>query len=230
MESLTFIIPAYNDETTIETLIDKTADVGKKLRIPFTIQVIDDASSDATGYILRKLTRRMPNLHVITHPKNAGYGQTIKELYQKASHTWLFSIPGDYQIEPGELVHLWPRRREADMIIGWRRVRRDIPSRLRQSRIYNTLLHVLFHLDMHDVNSVRLMKTALMNSVHLTTSSAFVDAELAISAKRLGFRIMEIPIAHRARTSLGAGGGRPAIILPTIRDMIAFRLHHGSDI
>jgi dolichol-phosphate mannosyltransferase len=230
MESLTFIIPAYNDETTIETVINKTADVGKKLRIPFTIEVIDDASSDATGYILRKLTRRMPNLHVITHTKNAGYGQTIKELYRKAYNNWLFSLPGDYQIEPGELVHLWSRRREADMIIGERRLRHDIPSRLRQSRIYNTLLRVLFHLDMHDVNSVRLMRTSLMKSICLTSSSAFVDAELVIRSKRAGFRVMEIPIDHRARAGSGASGGKLSTILPTIRDMIVFRLHHDSDI
>jgi dolichol-phosphate mannosyltransferase len=222
MESLTFIIPAYNNEATIETVIDKTTDVGKKLRIPFTIEVIDDASFDATGYILRKLTRRIPNLHVITHTKNTGYGQTIKELYQKASHTWLFSIPGDYQIGPSELTKLWPHRADADIIIGWRRERRDSPDRLRQSLIYNMLLRVMFGLNMHDINSVRLMKTSVLKSVRLTTSSAFVDAELAISAKRLGFRIMEVPIAHRARAGLGASGGKVSTILPTIRDMIAF--------
>ena len=120
MESLTFIIPAYNDETTIETVIDKTADVGKKLRIPFDILVINDASRDSTGHILKKLERRYAHLRVITHTKNAGYGQTIKELYQKATHTWLFSLPGDYQIDPREFLKIWQRRGEADMIVGWR--------------------------------------------------------------------------------------------------------------
>ena len=225
MDSLTFIIPAYNDGATIETVIRKTGDTGRRLGIPFNILVIDDASTDETPEILSRLTKRIKELRVITHTKNAGYGQTIKELYQKAGHTWLFSIPGDYQIDPSELTKLWPHRAEADIIIGWRRVRRDTLARINQSRIYNRLLCILSGLTIHDANSVRLMKTSIMKSVHLTSSSAFVDAELVISAKRLGFRIMEIPIAHRKRTGVGASGGHLTTILPTIRDMIIFRLY-----
>jgi dolichol-phosphate mannosyltransferase len=224
MESLTFIIPAYNDAATIETVVRKTIDMGKRLHIPFDVLVTNDASTDGTASVLSRLTSRMPHLTVITHAANAGYGQTIKELYQKARHTWLFSIPGDYQIEPGELAKLWARRADADMIIGWRRLRRDSPARLHQSRMYNSLLHMMFGVTLHDVNSVRLMKISIMKSMKLTTSSAFVDAELAITAKRLGFRIIEIPIAHLARAGLGASGGRLTTILPTIRDMIVFLL------
>lgn len=225
MESLTFIIPAYNDEATIETVVEKAIDVGVHLHIPFDVLVVDDASTDKTVRILSRLTKRFNKLRVITHAKNAGYGRTIKELYQKVRSVWLFSVPGDFQIDPGELLKLWPRRAEADMIIGWRKSRHDIPARLRQSHVYNTMLGILFGLTIHDINSVRLMKTSVMKSVHLTTSSAFVDAELAIKTKRAGFRITEIPIAHRARTGLGASGGKLSTILPTIRDMIAFAVH-----
>lgn len=227
MESLTFIIPAFNDGATIETVVRKTVDTGRRLGILFDILVIDDASTDGTAKILSRLTNQIKELSVITHAANAGYGQTIKELYQKARHAWLFSIPGDYQIEPGEVTKLWPRRKSGDMIIGWRRLRRDSPARLRQSHIYNTLLRVMFGLTIHDINSVRLMKTSIIKSVRLTTSSAFVDAELVIVAKRAGFRIAEFPIAHRARPdgSVEGGGGRLTTILPTIRDMIVFLLH-----
>ncbi|MCX6791674.1 MAG: glycosyltransferase, partial [Candidatus Gottesmanbacteria bacterium] len=106
--SLTFIIPAYNDGATIETVVKKASETGTHLGIPFDVLVIDDASTDETPKILSRLTRRIKDLRVITHTKNAGYGRTIKELYQKARHAWLFSLPGDYQIEPGELDNLWP--------------------------------------------------------------------------------------------------------------------------
>lgn len=224
MDSLSFIIPAYNDAQTIETVLKRTIDVGNRLGVSYDVFVVNDKSTDTTGQILEHVTRRNPNIRVITHTKNAGYGRTIKELYQKADNTWLFSLPGDYQIEPGELVTLWGHRYEADMIIGWRSKRNDNPRRLRQSKIYNTILTFLFGLSIHDVNSVRLMRTSIMQSVRLTSSSAFVDAELVIRAGRAGFRIIEIPIAHRARAGMGASGGKLTTIIPTIRDMIRFWL------
>lgn len=224
MDSLTFIIPAYNDETTISPVVEKTVNVGKKLQIPFDILVINDASEDSTGLILNKLAKRYTNLRIITHTRNAGYGQTIKELYQKTRATWLFSLPGDYQIDPSEFLKLWKHRDEADMIIGWRSIRRDSPVRLRQSYIYNLLIRCMSHIPIHDVNSARLMKTSVMKSVSLTSSSAFIDAELVIRSKRAGFRIIEVPISHRARAGAGASGGKLKIILPTIIDMIRFSL------
>jgi len=224
MDSLTFIIPAFNDEKSIAPVIKKAAATGKTMHIPFDILVINDGSRDRTGSILTRLAKKYTNLRIITHKRNAGYGKTLKELYEKARGTWLFSLPGDYQIAPEALAKLWPKRLGADMLIGWRKTRLDSPARLKQSAIYNFLLCMLYHVDLHDSNSVRLMKTSVMKSVSLTSSSAFVDAELAIRAKRAGFTIIEIPIAHRARAGAGASGGKLKVILPTIMDMIKFFL------
>lgn len=223
-DSLTFIIPAYNDAATIKTVVEKTVTAGKNLRIPFTVLVINDASTDSTGKILTELKNRFKKLSVITHSGNAGYGGTIRELYKKARTAWLFSLPGDYQIEPDVVARLWPRRKGADMIIGWRFDRRDSAARKRQSGMYNFLLKLMFGLRLHDINSVRLMKTSVMERVHLTTSSAFVDAELVIRAIRAGYTVTELPIPHRARAGQGASGGRISTILPTVRDMVVFYL------
>ncbi len=219
-ESLTFIIPAYNDAGTIQTVVQKAAAVGKTLRIPFGILIIDDKSLDRTPDILKHLS--YPHIHVIFHGKNLGYGQTIKELYTKAGNQWLFSIPGDYQIAPKELKKLWRHKGDADMIIGWRKTRHDHPARLRESWIYNFILHILFGLPFHDINSVRLMKTSITQSLHLTSTSAFVDAELVIRAVRSGYRVIEIPISHRARAGGSGSGGRLTTIMPTIKDMLVF--------
>ncbi len=220
--SLTVVIPAYNDEATIETVLRKTATTAMKLHIPFTILVANDASRDQTGQKLEKLRKLMPNLRVITHRYNLGYGTTIRELYENAPGSWVFSLPGDYQIEPKELTALWRKRDTADMLIGWRNKRNDSSIRLLQSNIYNSLLRLLFHLPLHDANSVRLMRSRIIKKIRLRSSSAFVDAELAIKAIQAGFRVIEAPISHRAREGGGGGGGKMTTIFPTIVDMIVF--------
>jgi len=226
IRSLSFLIPSYHDELTIKIVVTKAQEMGRRLKIPFEIIVINDASPDNLAQVLNKLKKTIPQLKIITHSQNKGYGETIKELYSAGSKEWLFTIPGDYQVAADELTHLLPLVNKADMILGRRTKRSDIPSRKRQSNIYNMLLQNLFHIPVHDANSVRLMRRSVMQKVKLTSTSAFVDAELVLRARDSGFRISEATITHRSRTggSGSGGGGRLKTILPTIRDMVVFYL------
>lgn len=226
--SLSIIMPCYNDAGTIGQAIEEAHKVASKVTNDFEILVVNDKSKDETGLMLSKLEKKYPQLRVYTHPINLGYGATIRELYYIAKKDWLFSVPGDYQIGASELMKLIPAKDTADMIIGWRTKRQDPVERLRQSKIYNFLLRFFYRLDLHDVNSVRLMPTHILRNIRLEFTSAFVDAELAIRLKKQGFVIAEVPISHRMDlkkpNGKGGGGGKLKTILPTIRDMTWFWL------
>ena len=222
---LSILIPAYNVEDTINAVVTDAYAIGQKNAQTLEIIVIDDGSTDQTNKILRTLAVRIRNLKIINHNRNMGYGQTIKQLYVAGSNEWLFTLPGDNQYDAKELLALLPATKTADMILGLRRIRNDSPWRCFQSNIYNRLLNVLFGLTLHDVNTIRLMKKSVISSVTLTSTSAFVDAELAIRAKRAGFRITEIPITHKERTQKGATGGNVLkTVIPTIIDMVRMAL------
>ncbi len=219
--TLSILIPAYNVENTIEFVVTHAYAVGRKVASKLEILVVNDASIDNTGVILKNLRKRFPPLRIITHKQNEGYGKTIKELYTSGKYDWLFSFPGDDQFEATELLKLLPAAAHADMILGWRNNRHDPTLRLLQSKIYNGLLNVFFSLKLHDVNTIRLMKRSLIKSIFLQSNTAFVDAELAIKTKRKGFHIAEVAIAHKYRHAKGATGGKFfKTIYPTIIDMI----------
>ncbi len=222
-QSLSFVIPAYNNEQTIERAIREAVRVGGRVAVRFEIIVLDDASRDGTFFIVKRLKRQIHLLRTVVHKKNLGYGGTIKELYQAARTRWIFSVPGDYQVGAQELLKLLPYAGEADMIIGRRVIRRDPWMRRFQSKVYNKLIRMLFGLPVHDVNSVRLMKTAILRDISLTASSAFVDAQLTVRAWQKGYRIREVPIDHRPDVGPG-GGGNLGTIIPTARDLVAFWL------
>jgi glycosyltransferase involved in cell wall biosynthesis len=226
IRSLSFLIPGYRDALTIATAVMKARDMGQDLNIPFEIIVVNDNSPDNLAGILHKLKNTIPQLKVITHTQNKGYGATIKELYSIGTKEWLFTVPGDYQVSAVELKHLLPLAGGNDMILGNRTKRVDLPNRKRQSTVYNWLLQKLFRMPVHDANSVRLMRKIIMQKVKLTSSSAFVDAELVLRARDAGFRITEAPITHRSRAggSGSGGGGSLKTILPTIKDMFVFYL------
>ncbi|MDP1722098.1 MAG: glycosyltransferase family 2 protein [Candidatus Gottesmanbacteria bacterium] len=225
LSSLSLLIPAYNDEATIEKVVAEAVAVGRRVAKKFEIIVTDDGSHDRTGPGLVNLMKKYKNIRVITHRTNQGYGRTIKELYFAGQYEWLFTIPGDYQIGAKEVQKLIPHIGNNDMILGWRVKRHDPTNRLFSSWIYNTLLRWLFGVTLHDVNSVRLLRRSVLTSLHLSSSSAFVDAELVIRTKRLGFSVTEIPIAHRARSDNEVGGGNSwRTVVQTIVDMIRFFL------
>lgn len=226
LPSLSILIPAYNDEQTIGKTVLEAYKVGRKCTRKLEIIVLNDASPDNTGKVLETLRKKIPVLKILKHTINGGYGAAIKDLYYAGKNEWLFTTPGDYQIPPQEILKLIKNIGKADMVIGWRVKRRDPPNRLRQSRIYNTLLRVLYDISLKDINSVRLMKRPIMENIALTTKSAFVDAELTIMALKKGYRVIEVPISHKAREvgEVTAGGGKLKTILPVIKDMLIFRL------
>ena len=222
IRSLSIVIPTHNNEATISLVVNDALQVASTLSRSFEIVVCNDGSVDRTGDIIRTLQKKHTRVRSVTHRQNQGYGQTIKELYYEAKNEWIFSVPGDYQVLPEEMRKLLPFIDSADMILGWRVERHDPEQRLMQSNVYNRLLRLLFSLGLHDVNSVRLMKTAMVKHIALTSTSAFVDAELAIQATKMGYHIQEVPIAHRKEEGKGSGGNLRTI-LPTIGDMMRTR-------
>lgn len=221
LPSLTFITPAYRDELTIADVVKREVEVGKRVATKCDIVVIDDASPDKTGAELEKLKKTIKNLTVIHHKTNAGYGGTIKELYYTATGEWLMSIPGDYQYDPAQIAALLPFASDADMILGRRRTREDTLMRRLQSKVYNFLLRMLYGVGIQDINTIRLLRRSAIPKT-LTTTSAFVDAELTIRMIREGKRVVEVPIAHKERPKGVGAGGKWSIIWPTIKDMVGF--------
>lgn len=225
LSSLSVLLPTYNDEATIELVISRADQMARSLAEKYEIIVINDGSTDKTPILLKALQKKIPKLKILTHQINQGYGVSIKELYYAGGMDWLVTLPGDNQIDPFEVVTLSKSALVADMILGKRKKRGDHFKRRLQSQTYNALLKLFFNISTSDVNTIRLMKHDIMKKVHLIMTSPFVDAELVLKAQQSGFTIIEVPIAHKARTTPGATGGKFfQTILPTIYDMIQFRL------
>ncbi len=223
MDSLTFCIPAYNDDKTIALVIQRAKETARALHVPYAICVVNDGSTDDTENILRKLARHTKELSIIAHAQNRGYGATMRQLYTLATTSWLFTVPGDYQIDPAECIHLWNKKDDWDIVIGERVHRHDGAGRLFQTAVYRMILGLLFGLRVRDVDSVKLMRTSVIKDIALDSTSAFVDAQLVIGALRAGKRITEVPITHKKRQVGHGGGGKFATIWPTIVDMMKFR-------
>lgn len=218
--SISMVIPAYNDETTIAKLVQDTDCLLKEMSNDYEIVLLNDGSKDNTLAILHDLAKRFPSVRVINHEVNQGYGKTIKELYYAGTKQLVMSLPGDYQFAPKELITMAQGLRTHDFVIGHRVKRNDPPRRLLQSAIYNLMLRIFYGISFKDVNSIKLFRREILNKITLESDTPFVDAELCIRAHRAGFKVIEIPIDHLPRLSTGASGGKISVITDTFGDLI----------
>jgi glycosyltransferase involved in cell wall biosynthesis len=223
LSSVSLVIPAYNDEETVGRLIDDGDRLLQQVCHDYEIIVLNDGSKDTTLDVLNEKARMNPRVRVRNHPVNKGYGETIQELYLSGSKEFVFSLPGDYQYAPKELLSMAQGLATHDFVIGLRVKRNDPARRKMQSHIYNTMLRVFYGNRHKDVNSIKLFRRAILDRIELISTTAFVDAELVIRAEKAGFKVIEIPIEHLPRMTQGASGGKISVILDTFKDLIGMR-------
>jgi glycosyltransferase involved in cell wall biosynthesis len=223
LSSVSLIIPAYNDEETVGRLIDDADTLLSQVCSDYEIVLVNDGSKDRTLSVIQSRVDTNPRVRLINHEHNKGFGYTIRELYLAGNKELIFSLPGDYQYAPKEILQMAKGLRDHDFVIGLRVNRNDPFRRKMQSRVYNLMLRTFYGHKHKDVNSIKLFRRSILDKIELLSYSPFVDAELCIRAERAGFRVIEIPIEHLPRMTQGASGGKFSVIWETFSDLFKMR-------
>ena len=78
ISSVSAFFPAYNDGGTIPSMVLAALIAMRQVTDDYEIIVVNDGSSDYTAQVLEELVSRYPELHVIHHPQNRGYGGALR--------------------------------------------------------------------------------------------------------------------------------------------------------
>src|SRR5438045_2857843 len=87
---LSIFFPAYNDSGTIASLVITARQTAKKLTSDFEVIVVNDGSADATADIANELARTYPDVRVIHHERNTGYGGALRSGFMGARKDLIF--------------------------------------------------------------------------------------------------------------------------------------------
>jgi hypothetical protein len=133
MDMLSVIIPAYNEEDGIASIIERVLGIGPALQEPKTeleLIVVDDGSRDRTA----EIAEGYPDVRLIRHRTNHGYGAALKTGFAHAKGTWLGFLDADGTYPPEHFPALLSaaREHEADLVIGSRMAGTD--SQMPRSR------------------------------------------------------------------------------------------------
>ena len=199
--SLTFFFPAYNDAGTIGSLVLRAVQVAGTLTSDFEVLVINDGSEDATGAIAEELARTYPQVKVIHHARNRGYGGALRTGFAAASKELIAYTDGDGQYDAAELATLWTRLApEVDIVTGYKISRADPLHRIVIGRVYHHIVKLMFGLRVRDVDcDFRLIRREVFARVGLEHNSGVICLELMRKVQDAGFRIVEVPVHHYHR-------------------------------
>lgn len=205
MSSLYIIIPAYNEQETIESVIDEWYPVVEKYGdAKSKLIVIDDGSKDKTYDIVLECAVSRPQLQVIKK-ENSGHGATILYGYKyalKEGAEYIFQTDSDGQTSAAEFENFWNQRFDYDMLIGNRSKRQDGISRVIVTKTLKFVIRVCFGVNVKDANTpYRLMKSEVLEKyIGLIPKDYFLTNVLvsviyAVNERR----VLYIPISFRPR-------------------------------
>jgi glycosyltransferase involved in cell wall biosynthesis len=199
--SLSMFFPAYNDGGTIASLVIQAVQVASRLTPDFEVIVVNDGSGDATAEICNELARTYPQVRVIHHPENRGYGGALRTGFAAATKELIAYTDGDAQYDPAELEVLWGQLTpDADMVNGYKISRSDPWHRIIIGRIYHHTVKLLFRLRVRDVDcDFRLMRREIFDRVRLERDTGVICLEMMRKIQDAGFRVVEVPVHHYHR-------------------------------
>src|ERR687896_2544462 len=165
--SLTVFFPAYNDGGTIASLVIRAVQVASRLTPDFEVIVVNDGSADDTAAIVDELARTYPQVRVVHHARNRGYGGALRSGFAAATRELVFYTDGDAQYDPAEMEALWNAfRPDVDLVNGYKISRSDPAHRIVIGRIYHHTVKLLFGLRVSDVDcDFRLMRRSIFDRV-----------------------------------------------------------------
>lgn len=202
-KSLTILFPAFNDAGTIASLVISARRTARPWTDDLEIVVVNDGSEDATAEILEELSGLVPELRVLHHPENRGYGAALATGFRAARKDLVFYTDGDAQFDPRELDALLAALRErpsVDYVTGYRARRADPFPRVLLGNPYHRFVRRAFGLSVRDVDcDFRLFRRGALDALELEEGDGTFCIELLKKLEDGGFRFAEVPVRHYPR-------------------------------
>jgi len=199
---LSILMPAYNEEATIERAIERVLEA--ELPVDYEVIVVENGSVDGTRAVLTG--REWPShVRVVTVEVNRGKGAGVRRALQEARGEYSVILDADLEYNPEEIGALLEPFDDGHVgaVIG---------TRIFQShsaygfwyvvgnRAINLTANLLYNAWISDIlNCLKVMPTELFRSLDLRENGFGIDAEIPARLLRRGVVIYEVPVTYRAR-------------------------------
>ena len=209
MNKISILIPVYNEENTLKSLLKKVID-SDVCKLKKEIIIIDDCSTDSSLLVLNKLKKQYEEQLVInSHETNKGKGAALRTGLSLASGEIILIQDADLEYDPKDYPKLLKPilSGKADVVYGSRfRSSEEMRVLYFWHRVANgmlTLLSNMFtNLNLSDIETCyKVFRSEVIKQMHLKENRFGIEPELTAKvAKIQNVRIFEVGISYYGRT------------------------------
>ncbi len=200
--NLSVVIPAHNEERSLEPTLRALHDELHARQIPHEILVVNDNSSDRTEQVLQSLQAAIPTLRYVNNTPPHGFGYAVRKGLDQFRGDAVAIYMADASDRPEDLVRFYKTMidLQVDCVFGTRFSSKsnviDYPRfKLTINRLANTFIRFLFGLRYNDVtNAFKLYRRHVIDGVQPLLSPHFnLTVELPLKAIVRGFSYAVVP-------------------------------------
>ena len=202
---LSIVIPVYNEEQTIEQVLDliDSLEVGD---LEKEVVVVDDGSTDGTAQIIARRTARGTGLR-LSHQSiiNLGKGAAVRFGFKYATGDIILIQDADLELDPHECRRLIEPilSGQADVVYGSRFAAgsRGVPAVTRwANRLLTWLTNLLYGVRLTDMETAyKVFRRPVLQRIALRCVGFDIEPEITARVIQAGFRIHELPIGYNPR-------------------------------
>ena len=201
---ISIIIPAYNEEKSIGTSLQRLRNYCRSRSWDFEIIVVIDGSSDSTADIVNSYHLLDSRIALLSLPSRLGKGGSIAAAaLHSITKDYMAYLDADLAADPSQLDRMIPYMDRHDIVIGSRILRGNLHyvkrpfHRALFSLLYSRTFRTLFRIPIYDPQcGIKLFKSSILPTlIRNTTISGFAfDTDLIVTANRFSMRVKEIPV------------------------------------
>lgn len=223
-ESISVVMPAYNEIDNIEKVIHQVLKELEKITKDYEVVVVDDGSDDGTGELVDKISSKNRKVRVVHHPKNKGFTGAILSCYKSAKKHLIFLAPADGEFDFSELRNFVDEIKGYDVAVGYRIDNTRSFVRKINSKAFHFLCNILFDIKLREISAVIMWRKPVLSTLSINSSegSAMIEPEIISQALKKGYKFKEVPFHYLARKAGKSKGTNLKMIVKTLIEMFKF--------
>ncbi len=192
------VIPLYNEDESLAELHARLTEVLEKHARLHELVFVDDGSTDGSLGTLRELRNGDRRVKIISFKRNNGKSAALQQGFKACRGDYVVTIDADLQDDPYEIPGLLDKLDEGyDLVSGWKKNRRDPPSKTVPSKLFNFVTSMASGIKLHDFNCG--LKAYRREVVERISVYGELHRFIPVLAAWEGFRVAEKRVTHFER-------------------------------